>query len=193
MSSDSAFQLLYLGILLLAIGGSVLTLYRGQFRRMVVQFLIWVAICAALVIGYDNKHLFEGILYEGPQSTDNAGNVTLLRNESGYFEVRALVNETPVTFIVDTGASLIVLSRADATRVGFDLDGLNFTGIASTANGEVRFANVLLDSFTIGKAVDTRVPASVNDGDLDTSLLGLAYLNRFSRIVIDDDRMILER
>lgn len=193
MTSDNIFQLVYFVILLLAIGGSMITLYRGQVGRMIRQFLIWVAICAALVIGYENKHLFEGWLLPETQSVDQQGNVTLLRNAQGYFQVRALVNDAPVDFVIDTGASLIVLSQADATSVGFDVDSLRYDGVASTANGEVRFAQVLLDSFAIGDSVDVGVGASVNAGELSTSLLGLAYLDRFSRIVIEADRMILER
>ena len=171
----------------------MITLYRGQVGRMIRQFLIWVAICAALVIGYENKHLFEGWLLPETQSVDQQGNVTLLRNAQGYFQVRGLVNDAPVDFVIDTGASLIVLSQADATSVGFDVDSLRYDGVASTANGEVRFAQVLLDSFAIGDSVDVGVGASVNAGELSTSLLGLAYLDRFSRIVIEADRMILER
>ena len=193
MTSDNIFQLVYFVILLLAIGGSMITLYRGQVGRMIRQFLIWVAICAALVIGYENKHLFEGWLLPETQSVDQQGNVTLLRNAQGYFQVRALVNDAPVDFVIDTGASLIVLSQADATSAGFDVDTLRYDGVASTANGEVRFAQVLLDSFAIGESVDVGVGASVNAGELSTSLLGLAYLDRFSRIVIEADRMILER
>ena len=193
MTSDNIFQLVYFVILLLAIGGSMITLYRGQVGRMIRQFLIWVAICAALVIGYENKHLFEGWLLPETQSVDQQGNVTLLRNAQGYFQVRGLVNDAPVDFVIDTGASLIVLSQADATSVGFDVDSLRYDGVASTANGEVRFAQVLLDSFAIGDSVDVGVGASVNAGELSTSLLGLAYLDRFSRIVIEADRMILER
>ena len=193
MTSDNIFQLFYFVILLLAIGGSVVTLYRGQFGRMVRQFLAWVAICAALVIGYENKHIFEGWLIPAQQSVDPAGNVTLLRDTNGYFRVSAMVNDVPMDFLVDTGASLIVLSQADARRAGIAVDDLRYDGVASTANGEVRFAQVLLDSFAIGDAVERGVTASVNAGVLDTSLLGLSYLNRFSRIVIEEDRMILER
>ena len=193
MDGDSLFPLLYFTILLIAIGASVWTLYKRNVGRMVAQFLIWVAICAALVIGYENKHLFEGWLIPAPQSVDRAGNVTLLRNVDGYFEVVARVNDVPVTFIVDTGASLIVLSKADARRAGFEPEGLDFNGIARTANGEVRFARVLLDSIAIGEAIDRNVGASVNAGELDDSLLGLAYLDRFSRIVIEGDTMRLER
>lgn len=193
MSGDSIFQLIYLGVLLLAIGGSVVTLYRGQVGRMIRQFMVWVAICAALVIGYENKAVFEGWLIPSPQSIDRAGNVTLLRNADGYFQVRAMVDGVPVDFIVDTGASLIVLSREDAARVGFDLGLLNFNGVARTANGEVRFASVMLDSIAIGGASDRNIWASVNAGELDMSLLGVSYLNRFTRIVIEEDRMLLER
>ena len=193
MGDSDTMRLVYLAVLLLAIGASVWTLYRGHLGQMLRHFLIWVLVCALIVIAYDNRHLLEGTLLPAQQSVDRAGNVTLLRNREGYFQVRAQVNGTTVEFIVDTGASLIVLSKADARRAGIDIDGLTFDGVAATANGEVRFARVLLESLVLGEAVDANVLASVNAGDLDTSLLGLAYLNRFRRIVIEGDVMRLER
>jgi aspartyl protease family protein len=52
---------------------------------------------------------------------------------------------------------------------------------------------VRLDEVRMGDLVDQRVPAVVNDGEMEQSLLGMSYLNRFSRIEIADDRLVLER
>ena len=77
--------------------------------------------------------------------------------------------------------------------MGFDPDTLNFYDRARTANGEVRTAPVRLDHVSLGGIEDTRLPAYVNEGELFGSLLGMSYLQRWSRIEIGDGKMILVR
>jgi aspartyl protease family protein len=103
------------------------------------------------------------------------------------------VNGTPVDFVVDTGATDMVLSREDAARIGLDPGDLAYTGIASTANGQVRTARVRLDEVSLGGITDRGVTASVNAGEMSGSLLGMSYLHRFERIEIANGRLILER
>ena len=98
-----------------------------------------------------------------------------------------------VDFVVDTGATDIVLTRADAARVGIDPATLRYDGRASTANGIVRSARVRLDSFRLGGVLDRDVTAVVNEGEMETSLLGMRYLQRFERLEIADNRLVLER
>ena len=96
-------------------------------------------------------------------------------------------------FLVDTGASGIVLSRRDAEKVGLDPGGLAYLGTAQTANGRVATAGVRLGLVRLGTFTDTGVPASVTEGGLDTSLLGMSYLDRFANIAISGDVMTLTR
>ena len=46
---------------------------------------------------------------------------------------------------------------------------------------------------SFGDFTDTDVPASVTEGGLDTSLLGMSYLDRFANIEISGDTMTLTR
>ena len=94
---------------------------------------------------------------------------------------------------MDTGASDIVLSKQDARRVGFDPDALPYYGRAMTANGEVRTAPVRLESVSLEGIQDSNVSARVNGGELQQSLLGMAYLQRYEQITITGNRMILIR
>ena len=64
--------------------------------------------------------------------------------------------------------------------------GITHFDVASIA--EVRLGRVGFAGLT-----DTGVPASVTDGGLETSLLGMSYLDRFARIEIAGDRMRLVR
>ena len=97
-----------------------------------------------------------------------------------------------VRFVVDTGASNIVLTAADARRAGFDPLTLAYTQRANTANGSVDTAPVTLDSVEIAGFGDEAVHAVVNAGDLDTSLLGMAYLSRY-QLTFANDVMTLAR
>jgi aspartyl protease family protein len=110
----------------------------------------------------------------------------------GHFYVTADVNGESIRFVVDTGASDIVLTQADATRAGFDVTELSYFGQARTANGLVDTAPVTLDSVGFGGFLDEGVSAVVNAGDLDTSLLGMSYLSRY-RITLSGETMTLAR
>lgn len=110
-----------------------------------------------------------------------------------HFRLTLQINGVDVDFLVDTGASQVVLTKADAARIGLDPDTLPYTGTAMTANGEVATAPVRLDTVQLGDITDTWVRASVNSGEMDLSLLGMSYLNRFESIEIRPDRLILNR
>ena len=103
------------------------------------------------------------------------------------------VNGTPVQFVVDTGATDIVLSQKDAERVGIETDSLPYLGTANTANGRVQTARVRLEEVALGDIRDTNVAAVVNGGEMQGSLLGMAYLNRFAEVTFGGGKMILTR
>ncbi|MEL6599471.1 MAG: TIGR02281 family clan AA aspartic protease [Pseudomonadota bacterium] len=125
---------------------------------------------------------------------ETGGNgVVLRRQRDGHFYANLQVNGADITFVVDTGATSIVLTRADAARAGIDPGSLRYTGIAATANGPVRFAPVTLDRVLLEGSTDRDVAATVNDGRLETSLLGMSYLERYAELTISGDRMILRR
>ncbi|MEX0337508.1 MAG: TIGR02281 family clan AA aspartic protease, partial [Arenibacterium sp.] len=69
----------------------------------------------------------------------------------------------------------------------------DFYNEARTANGVVRVAPVTLEKVALGPVSDRAFPASVNGGEMDTSLLGMRYLERFDRIEIRGNEMVLVR
>lgn len=127
------------------------------------------------------------------QNVISESRIEVPRAPDGHYYVSMDVNGVPLRMVVDTGASQIVLSRVDAARVGIDTDGLLFLGRARTANGEVRTAPVRLDSVALGPVEDSDVRAVVNGGEMAGSLLGMDYLQRFSRVEIGGGRLVLER
>jgi aspartyl protease family protein len=110
---------------------------------------------------------------------------------SGHYVIEAMVNGAPVTFLVDTGASEIVLTLDDARRIGLEPRTLAFTQRFSTANGEVRGAPVVLREIRIGQFRLLDVTASVNEAPLAVSLLGMSFLEQLSGYEVQRGRLIL--
>jgi aspartyl protease family protein len=96
--------------------------------------------------------------------------------------------------MVDTGASSITLSAADARRIGLDPERLDYVRPMTTAAGPALAASVMLLEVRLGDIAFERVAASVMPpGTLDRSLLGMSFLDRLSRFEIAGDRLVLRR
>jgi aspartyl protease family protein len=121
------------------------------------------------------------------------GRIELPRSPDGHYYLTAQVNGADIRFLVDTGATDIFLSRADAIAAGLDPANLAFIGSAMTANGQVRTAPVRLDTIRLGDIEDRGIRAFVNEGEMRESLLGMAYLQRFSSVEIRSGSLILTR
>lgn len=118
------------------------------------------------------------------------GAVTLARAADGHFYAEARVNGTPVRFLVDTGASGLVLTRQDARRAGIGAGDHSDRAIG--AGGEVRLMPVVLNQVAMGPIVATGVEAYVaEEGSLPVSLLGQSYLSRIGSVSISGDEMVL--
>jgi aspartyl protease family protein len=95
----------------------------------------------------------------------------------GHVVLTAAVNGAPVRFLVDTGASTVALSAADARAVGINPGALVFDRTTTTANGLVRVAPIILREIRIEQLSVENVPAVV-DANLSGSLLGMSFLSR---------------
>ena len=190
MNADSIASIVYLALLGAVIAGYFFVSNRANLGRTLQQAAIWALIFvgAVAVAG-----LWTDIRNEvAPrQSVAVNGDITLPRGIDGHYRMTLGIQGTPVQFIVDTGATDMVLSRRDARRAGIDPDALAYLGQAQTANGVVPLARVNLSRVDIGGWEETNVPATVNGGDMDGSLLGMSFLQRFGRISIENDTLTL--
>ncbi len=190
MSGDSFGSLIYLALLLAALGGWALVEYRARMGEMLRVAAAWGLIFLAVAAGYG---IWGDIRRDiRPQQEVLAGSVMIPRAQDGHYYLSLNVNGQTITMMADTGASGIVLSQADAQALGIDLSSLRYLGTAMTANGEVRTARVKLSSITLGPFSDSDVTAFVNEGAMDGSLLGMEYLGRFT-IALKNDQMELTR
>jgi clan AA aspartic protease (TIGR02281 family) len=104
-----------------------------------------------------------------------------------------MVNDAPIRFVVDTGATDLVLSPADAARAGIDPDGLIFSGQAFTANGMVETAPVLLDTVALEGTADTRVARGRERRRDARQPSGDELPAALRRLEISEGRLVLER
>jgi aspartyl protease family protein len=115
---------------------------------------------------------------------------TLERESNGHFYAHAKVNGELVRFVVDTGASTVALTVADAERLGIPINPATFEVVGEGASGLVRGERVMLESVDIdGKRVDN-VRAVVLEGSR-LSLLGQSYLSRMGEVQMKGDYMVL--
>lgn len=191
MDTSNFGQATYLVILLVALTGWVLAEYRGRMGFALRTALAWGMIFLAVMAGYG---LWQDLRLDGrpAQAVAQSGEITLPRAPDGHYYLTLQIDGQPLEFMVDTGASNVVLSQQDARRLGIDPEALAYIGVANTANGVVRTARVTLQDVRLGPISDPNLRAYVTQGDMDGSLLGMDYLGRY-RIEIDGDRMVLSR
>ena len=186
-------HLIYLVALLVFVAFSLSPMFRANFWKTVQQFFIWalIFIGGVVVVGSWDQIRSAALPPQATYSED--GTIQIPKSYDGHFYVTALVNGAEIDFVVDTGASDLVLSQKDAETAGFVIEELDFFGRAMTANGEVRTAPVSLESVALGAFDDKNVRARVNGGELEISLLGMSYLNRFPTITMTRNQLILSR
>ncbi len=195
MDIDDPAHLIYLLLLLAFIAGSYGIARRPRLAQTAAQAGVWFVIFVGGYLAFDNWDIIERATNprQAILTTDTGTIVDVPRRRDGHYYMELEVNGTPLQFVVDTGATHMVLSQADAMAVGIAPEDLVFTGRARTANGMVRTADVRLATVGLGEISDRDVRAIVNEGQLDTSLLGMSYLQKFGKIEIERDRLRLIR
>jgi aspartyl protease family protein len=178
MDSETLARIGYLAIILVALGGWAIVEFRNRMGQALRMALAWGLIFVGVVAGYG---LWSDIRQDITpfQTVDADGSIEVPRAENGHYYLRLAINGTEVPFMVDTGASGMVLSLDDAARLGLDRESLRFSGQAQTANGTVRTAEVTLPLITLEGFETRNFRAYVNEGQMDGSLLGMDYLSQF--------------
>lgn len=194
-------SLVYLGLIGAVVGAAVFGGHRN-IGEMIRNLMIWVVLFLGLATGWlyqdqamDMVLRVAGGLAPGKPVTvsDENGPAVLIRKSlNGHFEAAGAVNGEPVSFLIDTGATAIALSHADALRVGFSEGDLSYTLVINTANGRARAAPVRLDRVTVGTVERNGLRAMVAEpGRLDQSLLGMNFISSLTAFEMRRDEVIL--
>lgn len=197
LDSSDRMNAVYLSLLLLIVLAGAVSLRREAIGRTVRNALIWLCIFAVVVLAAsfrdDAGALFGRLRGEldpaGGSQTAN-GEFRIRARDDGHFWVRAKLNGESTLFLIDTGASDIVLTPTAARRAGIDVANLRYDGAASTANGMVRTASSMIRLIEIGPIARSGLPVSVSGGELETNLLGMRYLNTLSGWRVEGQTLI---
>ncbi len=168
---------------------------------MIGWALRWAFLCCGMAL------LFVGIVKLGPKflpddaaksgaaapaaaSGPAVSTLVYTANEQGHVILDAAVNGASVRLLVDTGASLVTLTPADALAAGIPRGELVFNHRVSTANGSARMAPVTLRELRIGQLSIYDVPAAVLE-NLNISLLGMSFLGRVQSYEMRDGKLTI--
>jgi len=161
-------------------GGKPRTLAVGQTTPEGVKLISASSESATFEVGGTLQTLAagQGAAVASTAPARGGNSVILTADARGHFITTGVVNGISLQFIVDTGATSVVLPSADARRAGINyLAGGRV--LTQTANGVVPVYTVKLDTLRIGEITVNNVDAAVIEGDkLSFALLGMSFLNR---------------
>ncbi len=120
-----------------------------------------------------------------------SGGTVLDRAGDGHFYADVGVESRPVHFLVDTGASIVALTGADARSVGLVWNDADLVPVGRGASGTVYGVPVRLDRVELDNLVARDVAAAIIPEGLDVSLLGQSFLTHLPGVKIEGDRMVL--
>lgn len=123
------------------------------------------------------------------QSTN--GPWTLVKQGDGHFYAEGSANGQSVRFLVDTGASMVALTDADAQRLGLFWNYSELQKVGRGVNGDVTGKPVEIPELRVGGMTVYNVRAVIIPQGLDVSLLGQSFLSKIPHVGISGDRMTL--
>jgi len=195
---DKAYLLRGVIVLAFVSAGIVYGTRRIHLKAAFRNVLIWVGIFVVLAGGYayqDELRAFglrlRSELIPSYAVQSNPDELVLTESPGGNFYVFGSVDGQSVKFLIDTGASEIVLSPADALRIGIDINALDYDRTYQTANGIGLGANVTVRSLAIGTIEFSDVSVSVNKAQMSESLLGMTFLRRMASVEIRGRQLFL--
>ena len=194
---DRARALRLFGLLALVSSGLVAT-RRVNLGRSLRHAAVWVAIFALGLLGYAYRGEVQSMalrlrttLIPGQAVTQSARTVVIGRADDGGFYVNGSVNGTPVRFVIDTGASGILLSPADAVRAGLPTVAEGGGRPSETANGVGYVTTARARNLDVGPIHLSDVPIEVNQAPISVSLLGMPFLRRLDSFEVRGDQLML--
>ena len=191
-------NLIYLSILLAFLIGGIF--FRRNLKlSQALKYLAWWALIAFVGIGFytyrfefsDFKTRILGEINPASAHLENDNQIVINLAEDGHFYIDTKINGIAIRFMIDTGASDIVINANEAQKLGFDRDKLLFNKRYETANGTVFGASVNLHELEIAGIKFHDINASINSADMGISLLGMSFLRQFKKYEFYQDRLVL--
>jgi aspartyl protease family protein len=157
LRNDEAAQLIILSTVLIAVSAGLVG--RGTFGRAVRYSLAWVLLLLTAIGAYSYRQEIEWVarrmvaeltpgtaLVDQSSPADAPNSLQVRRAIGGHFRVSTAINGVPIVMLVDTGASVVTLTREDAMAAGIEVASLTYSVPVFTANGTTKAAPVILDA-----------------------------------------------
>ncbi len=196
--SDTARLVAGLAVLILVAGGMFTR--RQRLGEILGNLVLWIGIFVVALgiyayrsdIGQFGGRIIAELMPGAAVINVESGTATFRRSLGGSFHINATLNGHQTHMLFDTGASAVVLTREDARAAGLPVDRLEYVVPVKTANGTGRAALILIDSITVGDITRNGIRAYVAEKDaLETSLLGMTFLETLTSYAVSQDSLVL--
>ncbi len=198
LNSHDWQNLIYLGLLLIVLSSSLFLRRNADFGKITKYLGAWSVIGLVAIICYSYRFEFSALknrvlseINPSKALVKSSGEMVISLAQDGHFYLDLKINGRPMRFMIDTGASDIVINISDAERLGIDRKTLNFNKPYQTANGKSWGASITLKEIEFGNVKFKNVSASVNSGEMGIPLLGMSFLRQFERYEFYRDKLIL--
>ncbi len=198
IDSNQLPNLIYLSLLLILLVNSVVFKSHIKASDLLKQIVGWAAIILVILIAYSFRYDLYAIrdrvsseLFPSKIMRVGDRQIAIAISNDGHFYMDVKINQNPVRFMVDTGASDISLNLSDARRVGIDVNNLSSFKKYQTANGSIVSGVAQVDEVELDGVIFNNVFVSVNNSNMGTSLLGMSFLQRFKKYEFYQDRLVL--
>lgn len=190
--------------LIFAIGALVLVASALFSRRLglgeiIRTALAWVAIFAVFIVGFSYQHeilaVWNRVAGEVTGTNDQrvVGDTLRIRQSAdGHFWANATVNDLPVRFLIDSGATTTAMTLRTAKTAGIEISNSPFPVILSTANGSVEAQRGLIQSLQIGSMVAKDLPVVVAEEFGEANVIGMNFLSQLKSWRVEGREMIME-
>lgn len=198
MTEDQNINLVFaIGALVLV--AAALFSRRIGFGEIVRNILVWVAIFAVFIVGfsYQREILAVWNRVSGEMTGTNeqfvVGDTLRIRQSpDGHFWIDAMVNELPVRFLIDSGATTTAMTLRTAQSAGIDISESPFPVVLVTANGSVEAQRGTIQSLEIGPLVAQDLPVVVAEEFGDSNVIGMNFLSKLRSWRVEGAEMVLE-
>ena len=199
-SEDTYLEITRLVGIMVLVSSGLIYVRRIKFGEAVRNASIWIGMVSVLFLGYSYRTELSGIMYRvggelipGLAVPSSPNEIIITVSQNGHFYVNGKANGKRLRFMVDTGASDIMLSPKAASRIGIDLGNLQFTQRYRTANGIGLGAPYRLERFSIGPFQFAEMKVSMNQAELSNSLLGMSFLEQLQSFEFRGDKLYLRK
>jgi len=159
---------------------------------------LWIAFALIALIFYSYRFEFSEIkdrvlsdLFPSKAINKNHEQLVLNIAQDGHYYLNVKIKNQIVRFMIDTGASDMVIDEKMAVKLGFNLNNIIYDKIFQTANGQSYGASIYFDEVDVSGVKFYNVQASITNSNLIIPLLGMSFLQKFYKYEFYRDKLIL--